>query len=744
VGGNFEFVNGFFKRFLVKLQPNGAIDTSFQGTTQGPVAALLKLPDGKIMVGGGFASFNNFLKQKVVRIEANGTLDNTFDYPWGGEGKVNVIVPITSNRFIVAGQNHDWNRLERLEYNGSKDPTFSTLPAGQPLVNALAKQADGKILVGGRFTSGSGQPRNNIARFNTDGTLDTGFVLPNPNYAGNFVLKDIKVLPGGKILFLGSDYFTIVRLNSDGSVDTTFNSALPINASYNDLAVLSDGSIIAAGLSGLAKLTPNGSLDNTFFQNHVFRDAQGFAGIVNKVAVQSDGKIIVVGEFVSVSTVPRSRIVRFNQNGSIDTTFDSSLGANANINDVKIQNDGKIIVGGNFTGLAGSLSVRGIGRLNPDATIDTSFTQTVNENVFSIEVQSDGKILIGGAFTQVGGTSRSGLARLNSNGSLDSGFQVGRGTNGPVNELLIQNDGNIVIGGEFTRYDNSSKIGIARILNNSAIFDFDGDGRADITVYRPSTFYWYQLLGSNYQFNWAYFGASGDILTPADYDGDGRTDISIFRPSSGIWVYASSANGGTQLVTTWGQSGDIPLPSDFNGDGKADFIVYRPSTNFWYRLANGPNTTSFVYFGAVNDKPVIGDFDGDGKSDPAVFRPSTGEWFYASSLNGGQHLRAAQWGLSTDQLVPADYDGDGKTDPAIYRNGLWAIYNSSNGSFTILTFGLASDKPVAADYDGDGKADVAVFRPSDGTWYLLRSTSGFQAVTFGASTDIPAQNAFVQ
>ncbi|HQU85687.1 MAG TPA: VCBS repeat-containing protein, partial [Pyrinomonadaceae bacterium] len=134
----------------------------------------------------------------------------------------------------------------------------------------------------------------------------------------------------------------------------------------------------------------------------------------------------------------------------------------------------------------------------------------------------------------------------------------------------------------------------------------------------------------------------------------------------------------------------------------------------------------------------------DGKSDPAVFRPSTGEWFYSASSQGGTHLRAALWGLAGDKLVPADYDGDGKTDAAIYRNGLWAIYNSSNGSNTILTFGQSGDKPVAADYDGDGKADVGVYRPSDGTWYILRSTSGFQALTFGNSTDLPIQNAFVQ
>ncbi|HQU86189.1 MAG TPA: FG-GAP-like repeat-containing protein, partial [Pyrinomonadaceae bacterium] len=625
VVGDFTSVNGFGIRYLVKFQSNGAIDTNFNSSGSGPnraLSAILKQDDGKLILGGSFTSYNGVAKPQLVRISATGEIDNTFNYP-GNDGTVKIIVPLTNNKILIGGENSVWDRLERLESNGTKDTSYTTRPAGRPLINAVAKQADGKILVGGRFTVGNGQVRNNLARFNADGSIDTSF-NPFSTDSTLFVVNDLKVLSDGKILVASDRGYGVVRLNSDGSKDTTFSTSNTFNGIYNGLAVLPDNSIIAVGVSGLRKLTSSGALVSGFNQSHQFLGVSGFSGAAFKTAIQADGKIIVVGEFTTVSSVARSRIVRFNTDGSIDSTFNSVLGANNQINDVEIQPDGKIVVVGYFTGLGGSLTVKGVGRFNSDATIDTSFTQTVNENVVSVELQTDGKILIGGAFTQVGTDLRSGLARLNANGAVDTSFQVGKGTNGAVNDLVVQDDGKIVTVGEFTLFNNVSKVGIARVLNNSTQqlgtrFDFDGDGRADLGVVRPSSYIWYQLLGANYNFNWTAYGTANDVLTPADYDGDGKTDISIFRPSTGQWVY-----GTQQFVTTWGQSGDIPLPSDVDGDGKADFVVFRPSDRTWYRFTNGNGVFTSVAFGAVGDQPVIGDFDGDGKSDPAVFRPSTG------------------------------------------------------------------------------------------------------------------------
>ncbi len=279
-------------------------------------------------------------------------------------------------------------------------------------------------------------------------------------------------------------------------------------------------------------------------------------------------------------------------------------------------------------------------------------------------------------------------------------------------------------------------------LTRRTPFDFDGDGRSDISLFRPTENKWYILQSSNLSLRERVFGASGDIPVPSDFDGDGKTDPAVFRPSAGDWWYLSSISG-TQVNVHFGASGDIPRPSDFDGDGKTDFVVYRPSNSVWYRLGT-TGATSITQFGIAEDKPLVGDFDGDGKSDLAVFRPSTGDWWYAGTTLGGQ-FAAVHWGQSGDIPVPGDYDADGKTDFVVYRpsNGGWYILRSGEQNYTILSFGLAEDKPVAADFDGDGKADVAVWRPSTGVWYLLQTTSGFGALQFGAAGDVPSENAFL-
>ena len=231
------------------------------------------------------------------------------------------------------------------------------------------------------------------------------------------------------------------------------------------------------------------------------------------------------------------------------------------------------------------------------------------------------------------------------------------------------------------------------IVTRATQFDFDGDGKADVSVTRNNggNLTWY-LLNSTIGFGASQFGLATDKLVPADYDGDGKTDIAVFRDGTWFWLNSST---NTFNAAQFGQAGDIPVPADYSGDKRAELAVYR--NGVWYTL------------NLVNNQ-----------------------------------FQAAQFGLATDKPVPADYDGDGKTDFAVFRNGTWFVLGSTQG-FNAAQFGLSNDIPVPADYDGDGKADFAVARSSGNnlTWYLNRSQAGFTGVQFGLSTDQAVENAYI-
>ncbi len=266
-------------------------------------------------------------------------------------------------------------------------------------------------------------------------------------------------------------------------------------------------------------------------------------------------------------------------------------------------------------------------------------------------------------------------------------------------------------------------------------FDYDGDSRADLSVFRPSDRTWYIQPSNSGNFYGVQFGLATDKLVPADYDGDGKTDIAVYR--GGTWYLQRSQLG--FLAIPFGLSDDVPQPADFDGDGRAEIAVWRPSNGTWYVLNLATNQFTFFQLGAGTDKPVVGDYDGDGRADYAVFRPSNAAWLIQRSTAG---FVSIPFGLASDKLVPADYDGDGKTDLAVFREGVWYLLGSQAG-FTAFPFGFASDIPAPADYDGDGKADIAVYR--NGTWYIVQSSNGqFTTHQFGAPDDIPVAAANAQ
>jgi probable HAF family extracellular repeat protein len=270
-------------------------------------------------------------------------------------------------------------------------------------------------------------------------------------------------------------------------------------------------------------------------------------------------------------------------------------------------------------------------------------------------------------------------------------------------------------------------------------FDFDGDGKTDISIYSNGNWYVNQSGSGSLSIQ---FGLATDKIVPADYDGDGKTDIAVWRESNSTWYIMQSSNNSLR-ANQFGLSGDKPAPADFDGDGKTDLVVYRPSNGTWYILQSTNSTLRADQWGVSEDKPVPADYDGDGRADLAVFRPSQATWYIYQSTNNS--FRGQQWGLSTDKPVAGDYDRDGKVDVAVWRasDGYWYALKSGDGAMYALQWGANGDLPVPGDYDGDGQSDAAVWRASTGTWYILRSSDAAVVQhNMGASGDVPVPSAY--
>lgn len=271
--------------------------------------------------------------------------------------------------------------------------------------------------------------------------------------------------------------------------------------------------------------------------------------------------------------------------------------------------------------------------------------------------------------------------------------------------------------------------------------DFDGDGKTDVSVFRPAPGQWWTSRSSNGTSGAVTFGSSTDILAPGDYTGDAKTDITLFRPSTGTWFVLRSEDF-SFFAFPFGTTGDVPAPADFDGDGRTDAAVFRPSNSTWF-IQRSSGGTTIQTFGTAGDVPVAADYDGDGLSDVAIYRPSLGQWWLNRSSAG---LLAYTFGTPTDKTVQGDFTGDGKADSALFRpsTGEWFVLRSENLTFFSFPFGTSGDVAVQGDYDGDGRQDAGVFRPSTNTWFVQRSTAGTLIQTFGITGDVPVPSSYVR
>ncbi|HWS99468.1 MAG TPA: Calx-beta domain-containing protein [Pyrinomonadaceae bacterium] len=697
IGGTFLSYNrnGAAGDRIARLNPNGTLDTTFNPGgvgADGNVFAVALQPDGKILIGGRFYNYNGTAREGVARLNPDGTLDASFNPSGSGVANLSAIAVQPDGKIVVAGLfalsdsvPGSMGKITRLNSDGTRDASFNPGGAGADgVVNAVALQPNGKILIGGSFTmyNGDAAMPDKVARLNSNGTRDTTFNAGGsgadasqgryPEVTAVALQPDGRIVIGGAFDSYNGDAAasdSVIRLNSNGSLDASFNpGGSGADSFVHALALQADGKVLvggdftsyngdAAANDRVARLLPAageiafsaasqsvaetaanavitltrtggtdnkvvakvalvdettapadyrfrpGTLDTTFNPGGARADAT-----ISAVAVQPDGKVIIAGDFTSYdgNDAASNGIARLNANGTLDTTFNpGGSGVDNSVSAVAVQPDGKIIIGGNFTSYNGNAAASDcIARLNANGTLDTSFNPggagMVDSSVLAVALQPDGKVVIGGAFDSYNGNSAASdkIARLNANGSLDETFNSGgAGVDGTVvYAVAVQSDGKIVIGGIFTGYNGNSAAsdGVARLNANGTLDTSFNSGGAGVNTYAGVAALAVQpdgriIIGGNFI---KYNGANPTSPFLARLYANGKLDTTFKPPAAGP----------TRTVS------EVSLQPDGKVIVGRSFIDYNsdPVGNDWLARLN-PNGTLDATFnsGAGTDGSVL-------------------------------------------------------------------------------------------------------------------------------------------
>lgn len=531
VGGAFRRGDSAASLIAAQLNSDGGFDATFQPVNgSGYVSKILRLPNQKILIGGTFDLVNQTPRNAATFLNANGSSDNSVDLGFGAGAAVYAMNLEPDNQILLGGffttvKGVPRINIVRINLDGTVDPNFDPGIGPNGSVRAMALQSDGKIIIAGRFTKVGLVPRLRIARLNSDGTLDPSFDAGPLTAIDN--ITSVTAQPDGKVL-IGTTFadgtFAVARLESDGTIDGSF-ATIPVpdrpfagpSASVQCIEILRNGMVLIGGdfkkVSGVTRprvarlfggekpaappLVLSSPADRTVFAGadlilqviassvppatyqwqfngvDLPGETRAYLSLHNLRGTNSGAYTAVVRNTLGAATSAPAILNVLPpayHAGAPDINFYTGLGPNDQVNDVAAQPDGKIVIAGVFTEVNGTVRGR-VARLNNDGSLDLSFNPAAGANgaILALALQSDGGVVIGGTFSSVNGAPRSNLARLNANGTLDLTFNNGVGPNGGVNEIAIQMDGAVLVGGAFTQVNGVDRASLARLLSNGTV-----------------------------------------------------------------------------------------------------------------------------------------------------------------------------------------------------------------------------------------------------------------------------------
>lgn len=495
---------------LVRLNSDGTTDISFSIGTgfDDVVHKVLVQSDGKVLVGGAFQMYNSSSANRLIRLNADGSQDMSFNVGVGFDGEVHSMALDTQagNQIYVVGafttyDNSSAPGILRLNPDGSRDATFNVGAGSNGILWDLNVFTDGRILIGGNFTSFNGESIvNAICLLRTGGRDPVWLITPTAG-SSSYTIFRIRPYDVNRIVLAGGGAFgkwgsttvgTMFRVNiADGTLDPGSSSGVyPVMG----LAADSVGKVLLVGGSAIGylnRLLANLTFDNSF--NH-WKGGMSFSGFGNSttlgdVLIQSDNKILMAGAFASIADIfglneyPAGRIARLNSDGTMDTSFQTNIkvGANGAIHSLALQPDGKIFVGGRFTHFGGS-SLRGVARMDSTGNINPVFPgvatwkaggDSLVKPIVSIAEQSTGHLIIGGSFNYANGNYAQFLARVQSNGVVDPGFVFSVNSSGlpGVTQVAIQTDDKVLVIGSFNEVQSVLANGLLRLNGTSGAPD---------------------------------------------------------------------------------------------------------------------------------------------------------------------------------------------------------------------------------------------------------------------------------